>query len=79
MGSTILPRVNTVQGTERHQRREWFLSLEGEGSSVLTEEGMVLLSKRRTGVYEGTQVARALQERAGTEAKGREGAVTFRE
>lgn len=68
-----------MQRTERHQRREWFLSLEGEGSGVLTEEGMVLLSKRRRGVYEGTQVARALQGRAGTEAKGREGAITFRE
>ena len=68
-----------MQGTERHQRREQFLSLEGEGSGVLTEEGTVLLSKWGTGVYERTRGARSLQEGAETEAKGREGAVTFRE
>lgn len=48
-----LTRV-TVQGTEIREG-SGFLSLEGDGSGVLTEEGMVEISKRITGVFKGTK------------------------
>lgn len=37
LGSTIFCTINTVQGTKRHQRGEWFLSL-GGGT---TEKGVM--------------------------------------
>lgn len=66
MGVTIPFTIVTVQGTEKSQRREWFSvpSAFCDGSVVLTEEGMVELSERRTGVYKGI-----FQEAADDEVK----------
>lgn len=53
MGSTIPPTIIIVQGTDKIREGSGFLSLQGNGSGVFTDEGIAVVSEKRMGVYKG--------------------------
>lgn len=71
MRSIIPPTKIIVQGTDKIGEGSGFLYLQGNGSGIFTDEGIVVVSEKRMEVYKGRKKMKGILGSSRHQSKGK--------